>query len=208
MLYKPYKELARNRTDAAPNGEERHPVATAGAMAGQFVKGFGQFMGSYTRGVIVDIPHAAAEGFRQVPRLYGEQPKDYGAVQDWKSGATVGGKNFVDGMMEGFSGLVTQPIKGGKEGGALGVVKGLAKGTAGFMTKVPSAGLGLVAYPFQGIVKSIESSVRSKTRKAIITARLRDGYELSRREEVSQEERQFVLQKFRSLLRSTDTLAT
>ncbi|KAF7118656.1 hypothetical protein CNMCM5793_008194 [Aspergillus hiratsukae] len=205
MFYKPYKELAHNRTKVSSDGEERHPAATAGAMAGQFAKSIGQFMATYTRGAMVDIPHAAAEGFRQVPRLYGEQPKDYGAVQDWKSGATVGGKNFVDGMLEGVSGLVTQPIKGGKEEGALGVVKGLAKGTAGFMTKIPSAGLGLVAYPFQGIVKSIESSVRSKTRKAIITARLRDGYELSRREEVSQEERHFVLQKFQSLLRNTNT---
>lgn len=208
MFYKPYKELARSRTEVSPAGEERHPAATAGAMAGQFAKSFRQFVETYARGVIVDIPHAAAEGFRQVPRLYGEQPKDYGAVQDWKSGATVGGKNFVDGMLEGFSGLVTEPIKGGKEEGALGVVKGLAKGTAGLMTKVPSAGLGLVAYPFQGIAKSIEASVRSKTRKAIITARLRDGYELSRREEVSQEERQFVLQKFQSLLCSTTTPPT
>jgi hypothetical protein len=102
------------------------------------MKGFGKFTGSYFKGVIVDIPHATAEGFRQVPRLYGETPKDYGGVQDWKSGAIVGGRNFVDGMTDGFTGLFTQPVNGAKEEGALGAVKGFAKGTAGLATKVPS----------------------------------------------------------------------
>jgi hypothetical protein len=102
------------------------------------MKGFGKFTGSYFKGVIVDIPHATAEGFRQVPRLYGEEPKDYGGVQDWKSGAIVGGRNFVDGMTDGFTGLFTQPVNGAKEEGALGAVKGFAKGTIGLATKVPS----------------------------------------------------------------------
>ncbi|KAJ5520951.1 UDP-glucuronosyl/UDP-glucosyltransferase [Penicillium fimorum] len=107
-------------------------------MAGATMKGFGKFTGSYFKGVVVDIPHAAAEGFRQVPRLYGETPKDYGTIQDWKSGAIVGGRNFVDGMTDGFTGLFTQPVNGAKEEGALGAVKGFAKGTIGLATKVPS----------------------------------------------------------------------
>lgn len=113
-------------------------IVTAGKMLGATLQGFGKFTGGYFKGVVVDIPHAAAEGFRQVPRLYGDKPKEYEPVKNWKSGAIFGGKNFVDGMSEGFSGLITQPIMGGKEEGALGAVKGLAKGTIGLVTKVPS----------------------------------------------------------------------
>ena len=107
-------------------------------MAGAFLGGFGKFTGTYFKGVVVDIPHAAAEGFRQVPRLYGEEPKDYGTIDGWKSGAVFGGRNFVDGMTDGFKGLVTEPYQGAREEGALGAVKGFAKGTIGFATKIPS----------------------------------------------------------------------
>jgi hypothetical protein len=113
-------------------------ASTALSMAGAFLGGFGKFTGTYFKGAVVDIPHAAAEGFRQVPRLYGEEPKDYGTIDSWKSGAVFGGRNFVDGMADGFKGLVMNPIQGAKEEGALGAVKGIAKGTIGFATKIPS----------------------------------------------------------------------
>lgn len=130
----------QRRTDAPePSGNQAtRPLDTAGNMASATVKGFGKFTATYFKGVMVDIPHAAAEGFRQVPRLYGEQPKEYGTVKGWKSGAMVGGKNFVDGMTDGFSGLVTQPVKGAKEKGVFGAAKGLMKGTIGLATKAPS----------------------------------------------------------------------
>lgn len=116
----------------------KNPLIVAGNMAGATLKGFGKFTSTYFKGVVVDIPHAAAEGFRQVPRLYGEKPKDYGEVRDWKSGALMGGKNFVDGMTDGLIGIFTQPIKRAREERALGAAKGFAKGTIGLATKVPS----------------------------------------------------------------------
>lgn len=126
-------------TDTPINdGPNKNALSTAGNMVGASLKGFGKFTGAYFKGVVVDIPYAAAEGFRQVPRLYGEEPKQYGTVRDWKSGATMGGKNFVDGMTDGFKGFFSQPIKGAREEGALGAVKGFAKGTIGLATKVPS----------------------------------------------------------------------
>jgi hypothetical protein len=80
---------------------------------------------------MVDIPLATAEGLRAVPKLYGEETKTYAPVTDWKSGLVVGGKSFGQGMVDGFTGLISHPVKGAKEEGALGVVKGLAKGTMG-----------------------------------------------------------------------------
>ncbi|CAG8117443.1 unnamed protein product [Penicillium olsonii] len=174
----------------------KNGLLVAGSMLGATMKGFGKFTGSYFKGVVVDIPHAAAEGFRQVPRIYGETPKDYGTIQDWKSGAIFGGKNFVDGMTDGFTGIITQPMNGAKEEGALGAVKGFAKGTIGLATKVPSAGIGLVAYPFQGISKSIEAAFRSNTRKAIVNAQLKSGCCEAERLPMSAERRDEVLQSF------------
>ncbi|CAG7940237.1 unnamed protein product [Penicillium nalgiovense] len=187
-----------------PDGS-RNGLLVAGSMLGATMKGFGKFTGTYFKGVVVDIPHAAAEGFRQVPRLYGETPKDYGGVQDWKSGAVVGGRNFVDGMSDGFTGLFTQPVNGAKEDGALGAVKGFAKGTIGLATKVPSAGIGLVAYPFQGITKSIEAVFRSQSRKAIVKARLKNGYYETSRMQLTDEERREILQSFDRFFWSSDT---
>ncbi|RAL01275.1 putative sterol glucosyltransferase [Aspergillus ibericus CBS 121593] len=183
----------------------RSSLLTAGNMVGASLKGFGKFTGAYFKGVVVDLPHAAAEGFRQVPRLYGEEPKDYGTVRDWKTGATMGGKNFVDGMTDGFKGFFTEPVKGARQDGALGAVKGFAKGTIGLATKVPSAGIGLVAYPFHGIAKTIETAVRSKTRKAIVNARLREGYEVTRQWDLSEDEQQDLIRRFQLLMPRLDS---
>lgn len=107
-------------------------------MAGAGLQGFGKFSSTYFRGVIVDIPHAAAEGFRRAPQLYGEKPKEYGTVQDWKSGIKVGGKNFVGGMSSGIADLIKHPLQGAIEGGKDGALRGLARGGLGAATKMPS----------------------------------------------------------------------
>lgn len=118
--------------------ERRRDWQTGGAVAAATAKSLGKFLAHYYRAMMVDIPLATAEGFRAVPRLYGERVRDHGVVRDWKTGAIVGGKHFVYGMAEGISDIVTQPYKGAKEGGALGLVKGLAKGTIGVATKTPA----------------------------------------------------------------------
>lgn len=177
----------------------RNNWETTGAVAAASAKGFGRFLANYYKGVIVDIPLATTEGLRAVPRLYGEEVEEYN-IRDWKSGAIAGGKNFATGMREGFTGVWTQPMQAADEG-ALGVAKGIMKGTVGLATKVPSgeclfafllfcegvylcvfliAALGLVAYPAHGICKSIHTAVRSSTRKQIAEARLREGTHLVR----------------------------
>jgi len=44
-------------------------------------------------------------------------------------------QSFGYGFYDGITGIVTQPMKGAKEGGALGFAKGLAKGTVDIITK-------------------------------------------------------------------------
>lgn len=116
-------------------------LRTAGLMAGGTARGVRRLTLTWVKGIAVDIPHAAAEGFRQAPRLYGEQPKDYGAIDGFKSGAIMGGKNFVDGFSDGVTGIFKQPYQGAKEDGAVGALKGFAKGTLGMATKIPSGKL-------------------------------------------------------------------
>lgn len=142
MLYNPYKEYKRARLESASNkartGVSQNPFDTGGRMVGGTLTGLGKFYGNYLKGVVIDIPHAAAEGFRRAPQLYGEKPKEYGTVHDWKSGVKVGGKNFVGGMVGGVSGFFTSPVKGFMEEGPDGAMKGFARGVGGLATKMPS----------------------------------------------------------------------
>ncbi|KAH7134914.1 sterol glucosyltransferase [Dendryphion nanum] len=157
------------------NAENANGVVTAGRAAAAGAKGFGKFNLSMFKGAVVDLPLAAAEGFRAVPKLYGEEVKDHGKVTDVVSGFTVGGKNFVHGISDGVSDLWKRPYEDAKKEGALGFVKGVGKGTVGFTSKVVGATLGIVAYPGQGICKSIRHGVKRQTRNKVKLARLQEG---------------------------------
>lgn len=68
------------------------------------------------------------------------------------------------------------------------------------LTVLCAAGIGLMAYPFYGISKSIEAAFRTKTPKEIVTARLREGYAHAARMQLSREEEEEVIQIFDALL--------
>ncbi|KAE8353482.1 hypothetical protein BDV28DRAFT_157025 [Aspergillus coremiiformis] len=224
MFVNPYRELkGRDRSLAtssatedtadspervdsqAPNasGESKMDWDKAGAAIGAGAVGFGKFMKHVYKGIIVDIPFATTEGLRAVPRLYGEKVEDY-AVRDWKSGAIAGRKNFSQGMREGLTDIFTQTHKGAKEDGAIGLAKGFLKGTLSIGTKVPSAALGLVAYPAQGISKSLHTVIKSKTRNQIVKARLQEGQYLARKVTKPETDYALVMQTF-DILKHPDT---
>lgn len=54
-----------------------------------------------------------------------------------------------------------------KEEGAKGVAKGLSKGLVSLTMKTGAGVVGLVAYPGQGLCKSVRSAVRTDTRMRI-----------------------------------------
>ncbi|KAJ5753529.1 uncharacterized protein N7511_007682 [Penicillium nucicola] len=237
IVYRPYQEFRRSprsqpETDLpGPSGSRSSSIGssvdtaslsskarkssrlktTGMAMEGS-AKSLGKVVGYWYKGVLVDMPLAASEGLRAVPRLYGDEVKDHGTVRDWKSGATFAGKNFVHGMADGLSGIFTQPYKGGQEEGAKGVVKGLAKGTIGMTTKVSSAALGLVAYPAHGMMKSLYSATHSKTRKHILQARVQEGKYLVEHSNKYRKDYQTIIRNFEAAYRKTvdsaDSLST
>ena len=79
-------------------------------MAAASVKKFGRLNMTVLKGLGVDIPYACVEGFRAVPKLYGEEIKDYGDIKDWSSGFEVAGKNFANGIVEGVTDLWKKTI--------------------------------------------------------------------------------------------------
>lgn len=179
MLLDPYKELGRAKTEGT--SDAAHNTATAGRMAAAGAKGFGRFNAALFKGAIVDLPLAAAEGFRAVPKLYGGEVRDHGEVTDIQSGFGKAGKNFAFGMADGFSDLFVRPIEDAKKEGALGLAKGLGKGVLGFTSKTVSATVGIVAYPGEGICKSIRHAVHSGNRRDVKARKATEGAYLAQR---------------------------
>ncbi|THV43903.1 hypothetical protein BGAL_0822g00040 [Botrytis galanthina] len=100
---------------------------------------------------------------------------DYGKVTGWKSGMVVGGKAFGLGIVDGLADLVVQPYKGGRKEGALGVAKGIGKGTVNMISKLLGGAVGVWAYPAQGIAKSISNAVHTTSKKEIEVAKREEG---------------------------------
>ncbi|KAH6874369.1 hypothetical protein B0T10DRAFT_498827, partial [Thelonectria olida] len=182
----PYKDYRRAGQDGSGQGGR-----AAASAVGKGLVGMG---GAVTKGALVDLPLALAEGLRKTPQLYGDTTEDPGKVKDWKDGATVAAKNFGLGFYHGVTGVVTKPIEGAKEEGGVGLLKGLGKGSLGLVTKPGSAMFGLLAYPAQGVYKSIKSSRSSSVNRAILDGRMA-AFEIV---EVSDKEAASVVDQFTS----------
>jgi hypothetical protein len=118
--------------------DEREPrrKGKARAMASASGRASGKFLGKLVSGTMVDVPLAAAEGFRTLPGLFGDKPHEIDRVTDWKSGMVAGAKNFAVGMAGMCVDPLYQPYKGARDGGALGFAGGLFKGTFGVLAKM------------------------------------------------------------------------
>jgi hypothetical protein len=178
MLYGPFSEMKRSDAEGASG------VVTAGRMAATTAKGFGKVNMAFFKGVIVDMPLATTEGFRNMPKLYGEEVKSHGEVTGVVSGFQVGAKNFAHGMVEGLTDPFKQPYEHAKTEGAIGFAKGLGKGMAGFVSKTGSALVGIVAYPGDGICKSIRYAAHRATRKEVRARKFVEGEYIARQHEM------------------------
>jgi len=136
----------------------------------------------------VNAPLAIAEGFRNTPRLYGEEVPEHDPVTDWKSGFLVGGKEFAKGLSTGIADLVVQPTQGAKKNGVRGFLTGVGKGTIGTASKLGSAVMSLYAYPAQGLSMSIQDATHTTTRKAILSARKVHDLRFAERDQIDEAE--------------------
>lgn len=151
---------------------DRSPYATAVLGA---ASGVGGFFHSFSKGMLLDLPLAVTEGLRNAPRLYGSEVYQPGNVVDWKSGGVVAAKTLSHGFVDGFKGLITEPIRGAEQGGAIGAVKGAGVGILNLGSKVSSGLLGIVSYPGEGVYQSLRAAVGRDTGQKIKTARWAEG---------------------------------
>lgn len=170
----------------------------AAKMAAASGKSLGRFPTAYTKGFLVDIPLATAEGFRMMPRLWGQEVKDYGQVINWKTGAALAGKSLVRGIGDGLFDVAMLPVTGGREEGAWGAVKGAAKGTVSLATKTVAGTVGIVAYSGLGISRSLHSALHGATGKSVEDAQKDEGQWLETNASVST--RQAILDAYYTLM--------
>jgi hypothetical protein len=162
-----------SEVDKTPK-EQKGPE-TSHATTSKSIASVGRLVGNATKGVLVDIPLALTEGLRAVPQHYGAPTQKHGAVEDLRSGMSVAGTTFCTDMAGGLTDIFTHTYDGKKEKGASGAAKGLCKGAFSFVTKTTSATLGLVAFPAQGLYRSIWSSTHKTTRDVITECKLIEG---------------------------------
>ncbi|KAF5009210.1 hypothetical protein FDECE_4575 [Fusarium decemcellulare] len=136
-------ELSTNGTQpeaSSSTGKDKNANNIAASMALASASSVGDLLKNSSKGMLLDIPLAFAEGSRALPKLYGEQVRDYGTVTDWKSGLVVSGKSLVLGIGEGFADLAVKPVQGAMQSGVTGgLLSGLSPILAWGFIKVREA---------------------------------------------------------------------
>ncbi|KAG9566290.1 sterol glucosyltransferase, partial [Aureobasidium melanogenum] len=184
----------------ATSTKSRDKQSSAGGKAAlASVKSVGWFAPKALKGIALDIPLAMAEGFKTMPRFYGDEVRDHGKVTGAGSGFAVGGKTFAYGLYDGISGLGVQPYKDYKKSGALGIATGLGKGLAGLVTKPGAALFGAWAYPTAGLAKSLRSAVYNKSRKLVELQRAAEGQWLAEKQQWTGSQKIALMEKFNDL---------
>ncbi|KAH7138489.1 hypothetical protein B0J11DRAFT_16631 [Dendryphion nanum] len=172
---------------------------SAGQLAGASGMSIAMFAPKALKGMTVDIPLALTDGLKNIPRHYGETPRDHGPVTDFKSGATVAGKTFAWGFIDGLSDVVVKPYQGAQKDGMKGAAKGLGKGVVGLTTKTGAGMFGLFGYTSAGIAKSLRTAIYTKTRKRIAEARHTEGKWLMEKYEDGSAGTENILARFEGL---------
>ncbi|KAI6914309.1 sterol glucosyltransferase [Hortaea werneckii] len=179
--------------DAEKIRERDMAVATASA------RGIGRVVATPFKAGLVDIPLAATEGMRAIPRASKDNAYAPGKVTDWKSGSTVAVQNLGHSIYEGCTGIFIKTYRRKQAEGAKGVAKGLSEGLVDFTMKAGSGVIGLVAYPSQGVYRSLHTALHQSTRNQIVVAKRAEGQWLNRELESDGAEVQRVVQRFKSL---------
>ena len=109
-----------------------------------------------TGGAIARLPMnltlALTQGFHNAPRLYGDETvRRPPRVTGVHSGLRAGRDELLYGVMDGVTGIVTQPYRGARDGGVVGAFRGVGFGIGGFVLKDVAALIGPFAYSMKGL---------------------------------------------------------
>jgi hypothetical protein len=196
-------DTASVMTSASGTSSKRKAIS-AGQLAGASGMSIAMFAPKALKGMTVDIPLALTEGLKNVPRHYGDTPRDHGPVTDFKSGATVAGKTFAWGFLDGISDIVVKPYQGAQKDGMKGAAKGLGKGMVSMATKSGAGMFGLMGYTSAGIAMSLRTAVYTKTKKRIAEARHAEGMWLVEKSNYGVDETEKIAARFEALKNKKD----
>ncbi|KAJ3471895.1 hypothetical protein MRS44_001994 [Fusarium solani] len=217
VFVKPYETIKEHQTRAKTSIESGSSQArsqgdsasvsesVARKAVGTSTKSLGKLAVTSAKGIFVDIPIAVTDGLRAVPNLYGEDVRPRDHITGFRSGAVVAGKNFYHGIFEALTDIAVYTYHGKREENALGAAKGLGKGALSLVTKTTAATIGLVAYPAQGIHRSIRAAVVTSTPKAIEAAMRIEGDWILKKKPASEEEIRCAVADFETLRNSKPT---
>ncbi|KAF7561513.1 hypothetical protein G7046_g2634 [Stylonectria norvegica] len=183
------KELtdAQNAAHVSPEGSDdvldtvsMHTQTTAGERCdvaeqyvGDITSGVGRTATAFAKAP-VNLSVALAQGFHNAPRLYGDDTvRNPIRVTGIRSGLHAARSEFVYGIYDGFTGVIRLPVRGAKQNGVVGFVKGTGMGLTGLVLKNLAAVIGPVGFTLKGIVKQAERSKTPQT--AVRRARMVQG---------------------------------
>jgi hypothetical protein len=129
-----------------------------GSMGKDFALGAASLAAGTVQGVFgsaFSLSHAMVKGMAQLTfdgdykraRALMEQERPSHFAQ----GLYFGGKHLGRGLLQGVTGIFTQPVKGYSKQGARGVLKGVGKGLVGVVVKPVAGFVDMVAYTSEGI---------------------------------------------------------
>lgn len=130
----------------------------------------------------VNAVMSAATAMHNLPRLYGDQTvRENKKVTGIVSGLKEASKELGYGFYDGFTGLVTMPLRGAATDGPVGCAKGLVQGSIGVLVK-PIAGVsGLAGYTIKGLhrelaKRSVKVEASASCGKSLIECKSTDSF--------------------------------
>ena len=88
----------------------------------------------------------------------------------------VGVQSFNDGIRQGASDIFSQTFARKKQEGAKGVAKGLSMGLVSLTAKTSAAAIGLIAYPCQGLYRSLYTITHKATGDLVNEAKQEEAH--------------------------------
>lgn len=149
-----------------------------------------------------DVVSSLQEGLENMPGTLGAPVRPRPKVTNFTGGVTEGVKGLGWGIVDGLSGLVTEPIKGAKKGGMFGAIDGAMAGVASLPARMASGGLGLVVHPATGAWRGARSMIldRAGDDSSPLTKPRREASIIAGKE-VTKAERGVIVHGWAALLR-------
>ncbi|KAJ4358224.1 uncharacterized protein N0V89_002804 [Didymosphaeria variabile] len=139
-------------------------------------KGVGRIVGAGFKSPL-DFSMNVAQGFHNVPKLYGGDVRQVDKVTNLQSGLKVAAKQFGFGLYDGIAGLALDPYKGAKKEGGLGFVKGVGRGIFSVPFRVMGGAFSVPAYAMKGLYQEMLKNQGSGVQNYVIAARISQGYD-------------------------------